>query len=158
MTEPPSPPSSHPSDPTCSLLADLSAREPYALKMGLRVLLLEPGRCRVEMRVGADMVNVFGITHGGAVFSVMDEAFQLACNAHGTTAYALNLSVTYVLATGPGDVLIAEANEIASTARTASYDVKVYRANGDVVAAGQALAYRKKTPLPFSAPDRTEKD
>ena len=152
MTLPPSgsPPSS-PSD-TCALLAAAASREPYAAKLGMRVLLVEPGRCRVEMRVEADLVNVFGITHGGAVFSLMDEAFQLACNAHGTTAYALNLSVTYILASTPGDLLTAEALEIASTARTASYQVRVVRADGEIVATGQALAYRKNTPLPFLEP------
>lgn len=134
----------------CAALIDASRREPYANKLGMQVLLVEPGRCQVQMRVAPDMVNVFGITHGGAVFSLMDEAFQLACNAHGTTAYALNVSITYVKASVPGDTLTAEVREIAATARTATYETRVTGGDGELVAVGQALAYRKRDPLPFA--------
>lgn len=133
----------------CDALIEASRREPYAKKLGLEVLLVEPGRCKVQMRVEPDMVNVFGITHGGAVFSLMDEAFQLACNAHGTTAYALNLSVTYVKASSPGDLLTADVREIASTPRTATYETRVSAESGELIAVGQALAYKKREPLPF---------
>lgn len=133
----------------CQGLREACAREPYAAKMGMRCVHLEPGLARVEMTTGPDTANVFGLIHGGAVFSVLDEAFQLACNTHGTVTLALNVSVTYVSACQPGDVLTAEVREVAGTARTATYEARVTRGDGELVAVGQTLAYRKSEPLDF---------
>lgn len=131
----------------CQSLREASVREPYAAKMGMRCVHLEPGLARVEMATGPDVANVFGLVHGGAVFSVLDEAFQLACNTHGTVTLALNVSITYVSACEPGDVLTAEVREVAATARTATYEARVTRGDGELVAVGQTLAYRKTEPL-----------
>lgn len=137
----------------CRAIHKAVAEEPYANRMGIRCLEVEPGFCRVEMVVGDEMLNIFRIAHGGAVFSLLDEAFQLACNSHGVVALALNLSVTYVSASRPGDRLTAEARETSLTARTASYNIRVTREDGSLVALAQALAYRKKEPLPFLESD-----
>ncbi|GAB4250301.1 PaaI family thioesterase [Deferrisoma sp.] len=133
----------------CRAIARASRSEPYARHMGLRLLDVEPGGCRVEMVPTPEMTNLFGTVHGGALFSLLDEAFQIACNSHGVTAFALNLSVTYVNAARPGERLVAEAREVALTRRTATYHIRVVREDGEVVAAAQALAYRKGTPVPF---------
>lgn len=123
--------------------------EPYAHKMGLRCLEVEAGYCRVEMTVDPDMRNLFGTAHGGAVFSLIDEAFQIACNSHGVTAFALNVSVTYVNASFPGERLVAEAREVALTRKTGTYNIRVTRDDGQVVAHAQAVAYRKGGSPPF---------
>ncbi len=136
----------------CRAIARAAERESYANRMGLRLLEVEPGSCRVEMVPGEDMTNLFGTVHGGALFSLLDEAFQIACNSHGVTAFALNLSVTYVSSAKPGERLVAEAREVALTRRTASYHIRVTRDNGEVVATAQALAYRLGTPVPFLDP------
>jgi acyl-CoA thioesterase len=87
--------------------------------------------------------------HGGVLFSLMDEAFQIACNSRGRAAFALNVSVTYIRPTHPGDSLAAEARELALTPRTGTYEITVFDQNGEKVALAQALAYRKKEPVPF---------
>lgn len=132
-------------------ILDASRREPYARKLGMRCLEVAPGSCRIEMAVAKDMANLFGTAHGGAVFSLIDEAFQIAANAEGVIAFALNLSVTYVTASYPGDVLVAEAREIAKTPRTATYEIRVLRGGGELVATAQALAYRKGGTPPYLA-------
>lgn len=137
-------------DPQRAIL-EASRHEPYARKMGLRCLEVGPGSCRIEMAVSHDMANLFGMAHGGAVFSLIDEAFQIAANAEGVTAYALNLSVTYVAPARAGDLLVAEAREIAKTGRTATYEIRVRKGGGELVAAAQALAYRKGGAPPFLA-------
>jgi acyl-CoA thioesterase len=125
------------------------AQEPFARKFGLKLTALEEGYSRVEMIFTPDMENIFGLAHGGALFSLIDEAFETASNSHGTMAVALNLSITYVSAPDPGSKLIAEAKEFSRTHRTANYDIKVFDEKGSLVASCQALVYRKGTPLPF---------
>jgi len=54
------------------------------------------------MQFNPDMQNIFGMLHGGAVFSLLDEAFQLACNARGEIAVAQQVNTYFVAAASPG--------------------------------------------------------
>jgi len=123
--------------------------EPYARKLGLALVLLEPGRATIEMAPQAENANLFGMTHGGAIFSLIDEAFQLACNSHGTVAVALNMTVTYHKPPDRRSRLRAEAEEVHCSRRTATYEIKVVDENEALIATCLALAYRKGDPLPF---------
>ena len=127
-------------------------KEPFAKKFELRLVTLEEGFSRVTMTFTPDMENIFGMAHGGAVFALIDEAFQTACNAYGTMAVALNMNITYVSSPAPGGNLTAEAKEFSRTAKTANYDIKVTDEQGNLIASCQALAYRKGKPLPFLEP------
>jgi len=120
-----------------------SQNEPYGRLLGLEVQDLGPGFAKVAMTVRPELNNIFGATHGGALFSLIDEAFQLACNTHGVLAVALNVSITYVAAPEPNRVLEARAEEIHRSRRTASYLCEVReRDGGKLIATAQALAYR----------------
>jgi len=125
------------------------AREPYARKMGLKLLRLEPGYALVEMGLDREMANIFDMTHGGAIFSLIDEAFEISCNSHGTVAVALSMTVTYHNPPTKGGVLRAESKEIYRSRRTATYDIKVTENENILIASCQALAYRKQEKLPF---------
>jgi acyl-CoA thioesterase len=123
--------------------------EPFAQKFRIELVDLDEGYSRVTMVFTPDMENIFGLAHGGAVFALMDEAFQTACNSYGTVALALQVNVTYVASPKPGSRLTAEAREFSRTAKTAGYDIRVHDPEGRLIAACQALAYRKGSPLPF---------
>jgi acyl-CoA thioesterase len=125
------------------------AKEPFAQKSGLRLTALEEGYSRVEMTFTPDMENIFGQAHGGALFALIDEAFETASNSHGTTAVALNMTVTYMASPLPGSKLIAEARELNRTQKIGSYEIKVRDGQGNLVASCQALVYRKGKSLPF---------
>ena len=124
-------------------------REPFARKFGLKLVGLKAGYSRVQMTFTDDMENIFGMAHGGAIFALIDTAFETASNSHGTVAVALNVTVNYLGAASRGDTLIAEASEIARTRKTGNYEIKVYDGGGRLIASCQALAYRKGIPLPF---------
>ena len=127
-------------------------KEPFAQKFGLKLIDLDEGYSKVEMTFSPDMENIFGLAHGGALFALIDEAFETASNSHGTMAVALNLNITYVSSPALGSKLTAEAKEFSSTRRTANYEIKVSDDRGQLIAACQALVYRKENPLPFLDP------
>jgi acyl-CoA thioesterase len=124
-------------------------KEPFARKFGLKLVDLNEGYSKVEMDFTPDMENLFGTAHGGAIFALIDEAFETAGNSHGTLAVALNMNITYISAPSPGAKLTAEAMEISQTPKTAVYDIKVTDAQNNLIATCHALVYRKGTPLPF---------
>ena len=124
-------------------------KEPFAQKFQLKLADLGEGYSKVEMNVTPDMENIFSLPHGGAVFALIDEAFETASNSHGTMAVALNMNITYVSSPSPGSTLTAEAKELNRTNKTALYDIKVVDDQGKMIASCQALVYRMGKPLPF---------
>ncbi len=123
--------------------------EPYAKLFGIKILELTPGHSVVTMEVKKEYDNIFGITHGGAIFSLLDVAFGSAVNSYGTVAVALNVSINYIKPSIAGDVLIAEATEETRSNRIASFKLSVRKNTGEVVATAQSIAYLKNEKLPF---------
>ncbi|MBW2059262.1 MAG: PaaI family thioesterase [Deltaproteobacteria bacterium] len=130
-------------------LAERTRQEPFARLLDMKVEEVGKGYSRVEMRFTREMENLFGMAHGGAIYSLIDEAFQTAVNSHGTLAVALNMNVTYVNSPEPGDILRAEAREVSLTRKTGTYAIRVTDGKDRLIALCQALAYRKGEPLPF---------
>jgi acyl-CoA thioesterase len=124
-------------------------KEPFAQKFGIKLLDLNDGYSKVEMKFTPDMQNILGMAHGGALFALIDEAFETASNSHGTVAVALNMNVTYISSPALGSRLTAEAREFSQTHRTANYEIKVLDDRKNLIASCQALVYRKGEPLPF---------
>ena len=124
-------------------------KEPFAQKFGLKLVALDEGYSLVEMTVTQEMENIFGIAHGGALFALIDEAFETASNSHGTVAVALSMSVNYIAPAATGSKLTAEAREFSRTRKTANYDIRVHDEQGQLIASCQALVYRKGIALPF---------
>lgn len=124
-------------------------REPFAQKFGLKLLELGEGYSKVEMVFTHDMENMFGMAHGGALFALIDEAFETASNSHGTVAVALSMTVSYVMPPSPGSTLTAEATEFNRTRKTANYDIRVHDEHERLIASCHALVYRKGVALPF---------
>jgi len=125
-------------------------REPFAQALKMELVQLEEGFSAVEMTYDcAVMDNMFARAHGGVIFSLIDEAFETVCQTVGSTTVALSVNVNYVASPKGGARLRAEAREVSSTRRTASYDIRVQDQDGVLIAVCQALAYRTGKPLPF---------
>ena len=125
-------------------------REPLVRTLGMRLMELEDGFSAVEITYEpARMDNLFGRMHGGAIFALIDEAFETVCQTDGTMTVALNVNVSYVASPEPGSRLRAEARQVSRTKKTATYDIRVSDDGGQLIATCQALAYRTGKPLPF---------
>ena len=126
------------------------AKEPFAKAMKINLIELELGYSLVEMKYDpASMSNIYERAHGGALFALIDEAFETASQTDGTIAVALNVNVTYVSSPQPGVKLQAEAKRVSQTKKTASYDIKVSDENDTLIATCSALAYRTGKRIPF---------
>jgi len=125
-------------------------REPFARQFGIELAFLDDGRSRVEMVYDpARQDNIYGRAHGGALFGLIDEAFETAAQTDGTIAVAMNVNVTYIASPEPGSRLAAEAREVSRTKRTATYEIRLADDRGRLLAVCQALAFRTGKPIPF---------
>jgi acyl-CoA thioesterase len=123
--------------------------EPFGKKFGLKLVDVRKGYAKVEMLFTPDMENMFGMAHGGAIFSLIDAAFEVASNSHGTMAVALNMNVNYMASPAKGSKLTAEAKEINKTKKTAAYNITVTDDKNNLIASCQSIVYRMEKPLPF---------
>jgi acyl-CoA thioesterase len=126
-----------------------AADEPFAKKFGLQLIDVQAGYAKVEMTFSSDLENMFGMAHGGALFALIDEAFEVASNSHGTMAVALNMNVNYLASPAKNSTLTAEAKELNKTNKTATYNITVTDNKNNLIASCQALVYRMEKPLPF---------
>ncbi len=122
--------------------------ERFAELLDIRLKEVEEGYALCEMEYTERMDNIYGNAHGGALFSLIDEAFEISSNSHENVAVALNMNVTYMRPPKKNTILTAESREINRTRRTASYHI-VVRDQENLIAVCQALVYVKDEPIPF---------
>ena len=133
-----------------SAIIEATKREPYARALQMELVDLADGYSDVRMIYDPEkMNNIYSRAHGGAIYALIDEAFETAGQTDGTIAVAMNVNVTYVSSPEPGRQLQAKAQRVSQTRKTASYDIKVTDSDGQIIALCQALAYRTGKPIPF---------
>lgn len=126
------------------IVASMWERDAFTQWLGGSIVELRPGYCTLRMRVRPDMMNGFGVAHGGIVFSFADSAMAFACNSSGYVTVAVDNAVSYPAAVQLDDELTAVAELEGSSSRLAYYRVTVRRADETVVALFRGTVYRTK--------------
>jgi len=112
--------------------------------LGIIILVSEPGRCVLKMKVRKEMLNGFGILHGGVSFSLADSAFAFASNSQGRKSFSIDNSISYLHKVQEGDELMAEAKELSLTEKFGWYSVSLTNQENRVVAIFKGTVYRSK--------------
>ncbi len=110
--------------------------------MGIEPILIEEGHCKIKMTVKKEMLNGYGILHGGIAFAFADSAFAFASNSFGRLAVSINGSMSYAKSAKEGEVLIAEAKPLNVTHKTADFDVNVMNEEGKIYYYFRGTVYR----------------
>jgi acyl-CoA thioesterase len=110
--------------------------------MGVEVLDVREGYSKIKMVIRKEMVNGFGIVHGGIPFSLADSAFAFACNNRNNLSVALDVTITFTKAVNIGDVLIAEAKEFHNGRSTGVYLITVTNQKNEQVALFKGTCFR----------------
>ena len=130
-----------PDHPNRGALTELFGRDTFAASLGATLDDWGTGWARVRWTPGQDHRNFAGTVHGGALVSVADVAFAVACNSWGRAAVALQVDTHFLDAARAGEHLVATATERSRSRRTGSYQLDVH-AGGRLVASLHAMAYR----------------
>ncbi len=128
-------------------------KEPFARLLDIRLKEVGEGYALCEMEYREAMDNMYGSAHGGAIFGLIDEAFEISSNSHENIAVALNMNITYMRPPKKNTTLMAESKETHRTKKTASYYITV-KHDDTLVAVCQALVYIKNEPIPFLEGDK----
>ena len=114
------------------------------------MLEVHEGYSKAKLEIKPEHLNAGARTQGGAIFTLADLALAAAANSHGTLAFSLSSSITFLRASGPGDTLYAEARERYIGRRTGCYQVDITNQNGDLIATFESSVFRKDQKVPFT--------
>jgi acyl-CoA thioesterase len=115
--------------------------------LGIEVLQVHEGYSKIKMTVREEMINGFGIVHGGIAFSLSDSAFAFACNNRNNLSVALDTSINFLRAVNVGDQLFAEAKESHNGRSTGLYHISVTNQKDELVAVFKGTCFRTGKPL-----------
>lgn len=110
--------------------------------LGIEVVDVDPGYCKLRMEVRQEMTNGFHVAHGGIVFSLADSALAFAANSHGRIAMSVENSINYTEKINAGDTLTAIAEELKISNRIGHYRVSVMNQDAEYVAFFNGSVYR----------------
>ena len=110
--------------------------------LGIEVLEVREGYSKIKMTVRPEMINGFGIVHGGIAFSMADSAFAFACNNRNVLSVALDTSINFIKPVHVGDVLTAQAKEIHNGKSTGLYHISIQNQHDHEVAIFKGTCFR----------------
>jgi acyl-CoA thioesterase len=120
----------------------MMARDAFSRWLGIEIVEVAPRRSVVRMKVRPEMVNGFGVSHGGIAYSLADSALAFAANTHGSVTVAIDNAIAYPKASETGDTLTATANEDGSTNRLGFFRVTIQNQRGELVATFRGTVYK----------------
>lgn len=109
--------------------------------LGIERVLIEEGKCILKMTIKEDMLNGFGIAHGGIVFSLADSALAFSANSLGKKSVSIEASTNWLTPLHLGDVITAEASLRSFSKKQAVFDIEIKRKD-EIVALFRGLVYR----------------
>ena len=116
--------------------------DPFSQWLGIQKISVEPGKCVLKMLIKKEMLNGFGILHGGVTFSLADSAFAFASNSREKKAYSIDNNISYLTKVNEGDELTAKAEEISLSDKIGIYNVTVLNKEQQIVALFKGTVYR----------------
>ncbi|MEI7789425.1 MAG: PaaI family thioesterase [Chlorobiaceae bacterium] len=116
----------------------------FAQLLGIEIVDVSPGYALVEMKIEEKHKNGINIVQGGAIFTLADYAFAIACNADGSTTVGINASISYFKAPR-GSYIRAEAKEVSKNKKICGHQVEIKDEDGTLIASFSGLGYRKKS-------------
>src|SRR5512143_690174 len=133
-----------PEDILKTLSEKVNRDDTFSRRMGVKLAEILPGFARTTLPITEETVNIHQMAHGGAIFSVADQACEAAGNSLGEPAVALQQNIHFLAAGRSGDFLEATAKVVHRSSRIGLIEFQVKNQEGRVVAVGQQVIYFKK--------------
>ena len=116
--------------------------DPFSKLLGMQLIAISEGHCKLEMKVTKDMLNGFSIAHGGITYSLADSALAFAANSRGIQSVSIETSINHLSKVIEGDILTATSEEKNLTGRTALYLINISNQNNQAVALFKGIVFR----------------
>ena len=112
--------------------------------LGIEVYEVGYGIARGRLAMRPELLNMFGMPHGGVLFTFADQVAAACGNTLGKQAVALESTIHFVKPARGEKELLAEAVLTHASKSIGRMDVKVTTRNGDAVALMHQLFFIKE--------------
>ncbi len=130
------------------IVAHMMENDAFSRWMGIQLLDVREGYCKISCKVTEEMLNGFYVTHGGIVFSLADSALAFSAATYGRVSLAIENSISFTKKSSSGNTLIAASSCINLSHKTGLFEVKVTDENEELLALMKATVYRKSEEFP----------
>lgn len=121
----------------------MMANDYFSRWLGIEVLETGTGISKLKIIITKNMLNGFGIAHGGITYSLADSALAFASNSHGKKAVSVETSISHLISLAEGDEIIAEAREENCSNKIAVYSIKITKTSDQsIIALFKGTVYR----------------
>jgi len=110
--------------------------------LGIEVLEIATGFCKLQLKVREEMTNGFDIAHGGIAYSLADSCLAFAANSDGIQAVSIETSISHTKKVVSGDILTATSKEINKSSKTALYYIIIINQNNQEIAHFKGTVFR----------------
>jgi acyl-CoA thioesterase len=129
------------------VVSEMMDKDAFSQWLGINVIGVREGYSKISLTVRDEMVNGFGIAHGGIAFSLADSALAFACNNRNNLSVALDVTITFIKQVNVNDILTAEATEVHNGKSTGVYLITVHNQKNEQVALFKGTCFRTAKPL-----------
>jgi acyl-CoA thioesterase len=123
------------------IVAKMMQHDLFSQWLGIKVDHIESGACTLSLTIRKEMLNGFGIAHGGITYSIADSALAFASNSHGRQSVSVDTSINHIESLREGDQITAVAKEESLKNRFAFYSIEI-RSQNKLVALFKGTVYR----------------
>ena len=113
----------------------MMAKDWFSQWLGIEIAGVSAGACTLRMTVRKEMLNGFGIAHGGITYSLADSALAFASNSKGRHSLSVDTSISHVKSLKEGDAIVANAECITETDKLGHFQVTMVRERDNAVVA-----------------------
>ena len=124
------------------IIASMMEKDAFSRWLGIEIVSSEAGYSKLSMKVRNDMVNGFGVCHGGITFALADSALAFAANSRGKVSLALENNIHYTRKVVPGDRLTAESTEIQNGHNIGVYKISIMNQDKKLIADFRGTVFR----------------
>jgi acyl-CoA thioesterase len=125
-----------------SVVEYMMDHDAFSKWLGIEILEIKEGSCKLRMKIREEMTNGFYVSHGGIIFSFADSALAFACNNRNNLSLAMDCNISFLKQVNVGDELTAEAKEIHNGKSTGVYSITVINQNNQQVALFKGTCFR----------------
>ncbi len=122
----------------------MMANDYFSQWLGITILEQSEGECKLKLTIRKDMLNGFGIAHGGITYSLADSALAFASNSKGTKSVSIETSISHIISLKENDQIIADAVCETETEKLGHYNINVHLKNdpSKIVALFKGIIYK----------------
>src|SRR4051812_4828501 len=126
------------------IVSTMMKNDHFSQWLGITIIVQKEGYCKLGMKIKKEMLNGFGIAHGGISYSLADSALAFASNSKGKKSVSIETSISHITSLKENDEIIAVANCVTETEKLGHYDVKVFLKNSPekLVALFKGIVYK----------------